>query len=229
MSRSRMTAFVPALALASALAQEPVPQPPPPAPADPTPAPPPAAIPEPKPLPFRTLDDGLLQEAWFKVSVDFRPEKEIDFFWMKPGLDLAGRKIRLPGWEPAAMLKPGRDEKDFKKAAELTYLFPLILRNKLGPAFGSRVKLSSTEGDLVLMGRLVDVNAGSQDARLLIWMGAGSSTATWDLKLVDAHSGDLLLAVHHRCISGSAMTEVQDKMEKWSRAFAKHLCDTALR
>lgn len=225
MPRFRSAAFVLALILAPGRAQEPAPQAPPPAPAASLPAP---AIPESKPPSFRTLDDGLLEESWFKVPVDFRAEKDIDFIWMKPGLNLAGRQIRLQSWEPAAMLKKGRGAKDLKKAAELTYLFPLVLRNKLGPAFGSRVRLSSTDGDLVLSGRFVDVNAGSQDARLIIWMGVGSSTATWDLKLVEAASGELLLAVHHRCISGSAMTEVQDKLEKWSRTFAKHLSDTAL-
>lgn len=213
-------------ALASAAAQEPVPQPPP-AP----PAPPAAVAPEPaapKPPAFRVLDDGLLQESWFGVPVDFKSEKEIDFLWVKPGFNLTGRQLRLRSWEPAVMLQKQRDEKDLKKAAELTYLFPLVLRNSLGPTFGTRVKLSSTEGDLTLIGRFVDVNAGSQNAKMFIWMGAGSGTATWDLKIVDTRTNELLLAVHHRCVSGSAFTEVQDKLEKWSRMFARYLSDTAL-
>lgn len=192
----------------------------------------PPAPPAPAPVPgaaARVLDDGLLQEAWFGGPVAFQATKDIDFLWIKPGLDLAGRQILLKRWEPAVMLQKPRDEKDVKKAGELTYLFPLILRNTLGPAFGARVKLSSTEGDLVLTGRFVDVNAGSQNARLFIWMGAGSSTATWDLKLVDARTNELLLAVHHRCVSGSAFTEVQDKLEKWSRVFARLLSETAIR
>ncbi len=192
----------------------------------------PPAPPAPAPVPgaaVGVLDDGLLQEAWFGGPVAFQATKDIDFLWIKPGLDLAGRQILLKRWEPAVMLQKARDEKDVKKAGELTYLFPLILRNTLGPAFGARVKLSSTDGDLVLTGRFVDVNAGSQNAKLFIWMGAGSSTATWDLKLVDARTNELLLAVHHRCVSGSAFTEVQDKLEKWSRLFARYLSERVVR
>jgi len=226
MMKSLRSALIFIQALASGVAQEPTPQPP-----QPPPAPPAVTAPEPaasKPPPFRVLDDGLLQESWFGVPVDFRSEKEIDFLWVKPGFDLTGRQLRLRSWEPAVMLQKQRDEKDLKKAAELTYLFPLVLRNTLGPAFGTRVKLSSTEGDFTLIGRFVDVNAGSQNAKMLIWMGAGSGTATWDLKVVDSRTNELLLAVHHRCVSGSAFTEVQDKLEKWSRMFARYLSDTAL-
>ena len=80
----------------------------------------------------------------------------------------------------------------------------------------------------MLVGRLVDSNAGSMNAKFFVWMGAGSSTATWDMKLVDAISGELVLAVHHRAVSGSALTEVQDKIEKWCRRFAQHLSEAAI-
>ena len=212
-----------------ALSQEPDSRPLPPA-GEPPLAVPAAATPPVVPPPtFRVLDDGLLQEAWFGRTVAFQPEKDIDFFWIKPGLDLGGLTIRVQKWEPADLLEKGRDEKDLKKAAELTYQFPLILRNTLGPALGARVKLSSTQGDATLVGRLVDVNAGSQNAKFFVWMGAGSSTATWDLKLVDARTNELLLAVHHRCVSGSAMSEVQDKVEKWCRLLGQKLAAVAVR
>lgn len=214
------------LIFAPVLAQDPGPQPPPVPPAAPEAAAP--AAPAAPSRPFRILDDGLLQESWFGVPVDFQSGKEIDFLWVKPGLNLAGHQIRLRSWEPAVMLQKQRDERDVKKADELTYLFPLVLRNTLGSAFGKRVKLSSSDGDLTLTGRFVDVNAGSQNAKLFIWMGAGSGTATWDLKLVDSRTNELMLAVHHRCVSGSALTEVQDKLEKWSRMFARYLSDTAV-
>ena len=174
------------------------------------------------------LDDGLLEESWFGETLPFTHTKDIDFLWVKPGLNLAGRQIQIRSWEKAIMLREKRDEKDLKVAAELTYQLPLILRNSLHPAFGTRVALSSTAGDCILTGRLVDVNAGSQAAKLFVWMGAGSGTATWDLKLVDAKTQELMLAVHHRCVSGSAFTEVQDKVEKWSKRFAQYLNETTI-
>jgi hypothetical protein len=177
---------------------------------------------------FRVLDDGQLLESWFGVPVTFTHKDDIDFIWMKPGLNLAGRQIWIHSWEKPLILKDGRDEKDLKQASELTYMFPLLLRNTLGPAFGSRVSLSGSRGDLTLIGRLVDSNAGSMNAKFFVWMGAGSSTATWDIKLIDSTSNELVLAVHHRAVSGSAFTEVQDKIEKWCRRFAQHLSDTVV-
>ena len=201
----------------------PTPAPPAPVPAQPTPAP--AATMTPT---FRVLDDGQLQESWFGVPVAFSTQDNFDFIWIKPGLNLVGRQIWVRSWDKPVALKAGRDEKDFKQAAELTYMFPLILRNTLGPALGSRVKLSGSKGEFMLVGRLVDSNAGSMNAKFFVWMGAGSSTATWDMKLVDAISGELVLAVHHRAVSGSALTEVQDKIEKWCRRFAQPLSEAAI-
>jgi hypothetical protein len=177
---------------------------------------------------FRVLDDGQLLESWFGVSVNFTSTENIDFLWIKPGLNLAGRQIWVRSWEKPLILRNGRDEKDTKQASELTYMFPLVLRNTLGPAFGSRVSLSGSRGDFTLIGRLVDSNAGSMNAKFFVWMGAGSSTATWDLKLTDSKSNELVMAVHHRAVSGSAFTEVQDKIEKWCRKFAQYLGTTVV-
>jgi hypothetical protein len=190
------------------------------------PAPGSAGVKEPT---FRILDDGLLQESWFGVPVAFGHEENIDFIWIKPGLNLAGRQVRIRSWEKAITIREGRDEKDLKQASELTYMFPLMLRNTLGPALGSRVTFSSSQGDCTLIGRLVDSNAGSRNAKFFVGLGVGSSTATWDLKLVDSTSNELLLAVHHRAVSGSAFTEVQDKIEKWCRRFAQYLGTTVVR
>jgi len=192
----------------------------------------PAQVPAPatlgtQPIEFKVLDGGLLEQAWFGVAIDFRREKEIDFLWMKPGFNFSGRQIRLKTWEPPIMLIKERDEKDAQRAKELTYLFPIVLRSCLNNVLAGKVKFSSTEGELTLVGRFVSVNAGSDNAKFFVGFGAGSATATWDLKIVDTTTNELLLALHHRCISGSAFSGIQDKLEKWSRKFAQYLNETA--
>ena len=131
--------------------------------------------------------------------------------------------------DASALLRQGRDGKDNAKASELTDSFPGLLRAALALAFNGKAKVSRSEGDLVLVGRFADVNAGSRAAKFWLGFGAGSETATWDLKLVDPKTGDLLLAVHHRAISGSALSTIQDKMVKWADKFATFVATRAIK
>jgi hypothetical protein len=223
------------LGFAPLLSQEAAPQPAPnpemkpPETTAPAPAPSPTTpAPEVKPVNFKVLDNGLLQEAWFCTEVAFQKGKDIDFLWVKPGFKLAGHQLRLKAWEAPTLLIKDRDAKDRQKATELTYVFPIVLRNGLSKALVDKVKFSSSEGDYTLSGRFVDVNAGSEGAKFIIGFGAGSASATWDLKIVDTKTNELQLAVHHRCISGSAFSGIQDKLEKWSRAFGQYLSEKAL-
>jgi hypothetical protein len=229
MPRAILLAFCAAMGLA---AQETSRQEPTPVPAGtmaPAPATPaavateaPAVKPAPKPAGSKPafLDDGLLDPSWFGDDLAFTKGDEVDFFWIKPGLELSGRTIFMKPWEDPAMLRKGRDGKDNAKATELTDSFPGMLRGALTGAFNGKAKVSRTEGDIALVGRFVDANAGSKAAKWLIGLGAGSETATWDLKLVDAKTGELLMAVHHRAISGTAMSNIQDKLVKWADRFA---------
>lgn len=187
-----------------------------PAPAAPTMAQPALAPAAKAPL----LDEGLLDPAWFGSALAFTKGDDVDFFWIKPGLDLTGRTVHMKPWEDPVMLRKGRDGKDNAKATEITDTFPGMLRGALTGAFNGKAKVSRTEGDLTLIGRFVDANAGSKAAKWLIGLGAGSETATWDLKILDPKSGEVLLAVHHRAISLTAMSNIQDKLVKWSDKFA---------
>lgn len=175
------------------------------------------------------LDDGLLDPSWFGEAVAFTKGDDVDYFWIKPGLDLTGHTLHMKPWEDPAMLRKGRDGKDNAKATELTDSFPGMLRGALTGAFNGRAKVSRTEGDLIVIGRFVDANAGSKAAKWLVGLGAGSETATWDLKVVDAKSGELLLAVHHRAISGTAMSTIQDKLVKWADKFATFTATRAIK
>lgn len=226
-----------ALTLASAaFAQEAAPQPPAapaasvPGAAPAAPAPPAAApAPKPAPKPMPLQDDGLLDPAWFGDGVTFVKGEDVDFFWMKPGLDLNGRSIVMKPWDDPVMLRKGRDGKDNAKATALTDSFPGMLRGALSGALSGKVKVSRTEGDVMLVGRFVDANAGSKAAKWLIGLGAGSETATWDLKLVDAKTGEVLVAIHHRAISGTAMSTIDDKLVKWSDKFGQFMAQKAVK
>jgi hypothetical protein len=219
-----------ALALTAALlpAQEPAP----PAVPAPVPAPAPVSAPAPAPRPpvdAPKLDEGLLDPAWFGEAVPFAKGDDVDFFWVKPGLDLTGRTVWMKPWDDPAMLRKGRDGKDHAKATALTDSFPGMLRGALSGAVNGRVKVSRSEGDVVLLGRFVDANAGSKAAKWLIGLGAGSETATWDLKLVDAKTGELLVALHHRAISGTAMSSIDDKLVKWADKFGTFMVQKTLK
>jgi hypothetical protein len=164
----------------------------------------------------QTLDDGLLDAAWFGVpGIEFRKTEEIDYLWVKQGFTIAGTSIRIDDWSDPELLMKKRDAKDSAKAVEITEQFPGLLKGSLLSSLAGMAKVSRKEGDLVLTGRIVDCNAGSKAAKWLVGMGAGAAAATWDMKLTDAASGEVVLALHHRAISGTAMSEIDDKIIKW--------------
>jgi hypothetical protein len=167
-----------------------------------------------------SLDDGLLDPSWAGVPAnEFRTTEEIDYLWVKPGFQLAGRKLRIDDWDDPHFLGKKRDAKDSAKAAELSEKFPALLRGALMSSLEGVAEVSRKEGDIALSGRIVDCNAGSKAAKWLVGMGAGSASATWDIKIVDSASGAVVLALHHRAISGTAMSEIDDKVIKWLEEF----------
>lgn len=198
----------------------------------PEPAPAAAAVAQAAPLPAATaplLDEGLLEPAWFGSAIAFTKGEDVDFFWIKPGLDLTGHTLHMKPWDDPVMLRKGRDGKDNAKATELTDAFPAMLRGALAGAFNGKAKVSRTEGDLALTGRFVDANAGNKVAKWLIGLGAGSETATWDLKILEPKTGEVLVAVHHRAISLTAMSNIQDKMGKWADKFSTFVATQAVK
>lgn len=183
----------------------------------------------PKPEITETLDKGLLQMAWFGEKVPFTKGEDIDFYWIKPGVNLTGRTIAFKNWDDVVMLEKGRDGKDNSKATALTDAMPSQIRGALAGAFSGKAKVSRTEGDLELVGRVVDCNAGSKAAKFMIGWGAGSATLTWDMKIVDPKSHELLMAIHHRVVSASVMSNLEDKVDKWADKFARFVVQQAIK
>ncbi len=196
---------------------------------EPTPLEAPKPAPAPKVEAFKSLDDGLLEEKWFAQSLTFAKGSEVDFSWFKEGVSFTGRTLWFKPWEDPAMLKPGRDGKDNAKATTLTDSIPATLRGALAGALAGKAKVSRTEGDVLVLGRVVDCNAGSRAAKWLVGFGAGSETVTYDLKFVDAATGELLAAVHHRVISGTNLSTIEDKMVKWADKFGTFMAARVLR
>lgn len=56
-------------------------------------------------------------------------------------------------------------------------------------------------------------------------MGAGSGSVTYDIKITDKASGELLVGIHHRVISGTMMSEIDDKLAKGLEQFGAALRD----
>jgi uncharacterized protein DUF4410 len=173
----------------------------------------------------KTLDDGLLDCSWFGPGIEFRKTEDIDYAWVKAGFTLKGRKIFIDKWADPVFLGTERNAKDSAKVTELTEVMPTRLRGALSASLAGYAEVSRDGGDIVATGRFVDCNAGSKAKKFLIGMGAGKATATWDLKLTDKATGELLAAVHHRSVSGTAMSEIDDKIAKWLEKFGNALRD----
>lgn len=169
------------------------------------------------------MDDGLLDPAWFKTAGEFRKTDAVDYLWVKPGFEVRGHTLKIDAWQDHDFLGKKRDAKDAAKAAELTEMMPSRLRGALAAELDGVATVSRESGDLIVTGRFVDCNAGSKAAKLLVGMGAGSAAATWDIKITDAATGELLVAAHHRVISGTALSEIDDKIAKWLEKFGHAL------
>lgn len=169
------------------------------------------------------LDKSLLDPAWFGPGVEFRTTEEIDFLWVKPGFTVKGHKILTDAWQDPNFLRKDRDAKDSSKASELTSLMPSRIRGALVATLSGVADVSKDDGDMVITGRVVDCNAGSKAAKIWVGLGAGSASVTYDIKITDKASGELLAAIHHRVISGTMMSEIDDKLAKWLEIFGNQL------
>lgn len=164
-----------------------------------------------------SLDNGLLDPTWFGQDVEFHTSGRLDYFWVKPGLSLKGARIQIAEWPDPVFLGPKADvdSKDSARAFELSGSMPHWIRGALSNALADYAEVSKDDGDYVLSGRFVDVNAGNKVAKWMVGLGAGSATATWDIKLTDKETGELVAAIHHRSVSGTHMSDIDDKILKW--------------
>jgi hypothetical protein len=166
----------------------------------------------------RGLDEGKLDPAWFPGVGEFREADEVDYLWVKPGFSLEAGSVRFAEWEPAVFLgeEAGkRDAKDKRLANELSAELPGIFTEAIQNTLAGRVKLVKSGEKVRAVGRIVDCSTGSTAAKFWVGMGAGSGNTTFDLKFVDAESGEVLAAIHHRVVSGSNLSTTSSKLVDW--------------
>ena len=162
------------------------------------------------------LDDGRLDPAWFGSGVEFRTTSVIDYVWVRPGFSLKGKRLRIETWPEPVFVARERRPRDAARAYELAEQMPLRLRTVLRHSLQGFAEVTTEGGDLVLSGRLVDYVAKGT-------MGKSSPQATWDIKITDAASGDLLAAVHHRKLI--SLSTVEERIDMWLGKFGEALRD----
>jgi hypothetical protein len=174
------------------------------------------------------LDGGLLDPQWLGVTggaEEWRRSEKIDYLWVKPGFSIEGKTLSVEPWSAPVFLNSERDNADSKLALLLTETMPGRLESAFSAAGVTGVSRSG--GDILVTGRIVDCNAGSTFLRLMSGSGVLVGNATWDIKLVDAATGETLAAVHHRGVSGGDSRNLGEKVNRWlTRVFAPALHDS---
>lgn len=176
------------------------------------------------------LDEGLLEEKWFGVQVPFAKADEADFFWVKPGLDLSGKTLQFMPWDDPVYLRTGRDEKDKARAQKLTDSLAGLMMRSLETPLAGKVTLSKKAGEYQLVGRVVDANAKSAAARFFAPAAIGAAeSVTWDFKILDTKTQEVVGAFHHRVVSATVMSTVDSKLEKWLKVFGPFFSQRVLK
>jgi len=179
----------------------------------------------------KLLDEGKLDPAWFGGDREFHSSDDIDYLWVKPGFALAGKKIQFAAWEEPQFKgekASERDTKDKRLANDLTGNMPEIFGEAFKNGLEGKVTVVESGGEIRVVGRIVDCSGGSTAAKFWVGMGAGSGNTTFDLKFLDAKSGELLAAMHHRVVSGSTLSTTDSKLVKWVDEFAEELSKNSL-
>ena len=149
-----------------------------------------------------TLDDGRLEVSWYSSEgLNFRETDEADYLWVKEGFSIEGRTFQMLPWPEPDFIGDDADERDREDremAEEMAERMADILADIWGDEWEGMASTSREDGDVKVHGRIVDASTGSAVASAIVGWGAGSGSATVDIKLVDAASGELLVSLHHR-------------------------------
>jgi len=173
------------------------------------------------------MDDGTLDPFWFGEGLEFREADEIDYLWVKDGFSLEGATLHFAAWPEPVFLGDDaekRDEKDHELAASMAADLAETFAGVFGAELADQhVTTSLTDGDILVEGRIVDCSTGSKAAKVLVGFGAGSGNTTIDLRFKDAASGELLVGMHHRVVSGTTWSTTDSKFTKWVEELAENI------
>ncbi len=163
------------------------------------------------------LDEGKLDKSWYAADAEFREADEIDYLWVSPGFDLAGKALAFAPWPAPQFLGESareRDTKDMRLAEEMNGAMPQMFHDAFRRAFGDRIRLEG-KPDLRVEGRIVDCSTGSTAAKVWVGFGAGSGNTTIDVRFVDTATGKTVAGFHHRVVSGSTWSTTDSKFMDW--------------
>lgn len=138
-----------------------------------------------------TLDQGRLDPSWFGPAAALQPSKPLGFQWLKPGQVLQRRSIRVKAWEPPVWLAGPRRDQDQLLFGTLEEILVPRLAKALGRELKGLVPVSLAAGDVLLVGRVVDAVGASGDGS-----SSGVQSLSFDLKLLDGDTGDLIGGFH---------------------------------
>lgn len=171
-----------------------------------------------------TLDDGKLVTSYFQDGpIAFVDADEIDYLWVKEGLDLEGRTLHFVDWPDPEFLGEGagdRDAEDRSLARRMNNDMADVFEDSWSHVL-TGLTMSREEGDVEVVGRIVDCSTGNTAAKVLVGFGAGAGYTTVDLKMTDKATGELLVAMHHRVVSGTSWSTTDSKFLNWTEKFAK--------
>ncbi|HEY3400560.1 MAG TPA: hypothetical protein VGK03_08010 [Geothrix sp.] len=168
------------------------------------------------------LDDGRLDPAWFGPAASFQPSKALGFQWLKPGLDLRNRAIQLKAWEAPAWLLGRRAEKDHKFLRQVEGSLLTGLDRGIRRGLKGSLPVASTGGDLHLLVRVVDAVGQADD-----YMSTGSVALSYDFKLVDGDTGELLGAFHNT-LGVPGAEYIPGRFERWCEDLGRLLAASAV-
>lgn len=166
------------------------------------------------------LDEGRLDPAWFGPAAAFQPSKALGFQWLKPGLDLRKRSLQLRAWEAPAWLLGRREMKDQVFLERVEGGLPKGLDRGLRRGLKGSLPMAAA-GDVHLVARVADAVGQADD-----YMAAGRVKLSFDLKLVDGDTGELLGAFHDT-LEGPGPEFIPSGFEQWSERLGRLLATTA--
>lgn len=174
------------------------------------------------------MDDGRLDPKWFGNDLIFREADEIDYLWVKDGLDLSGKTLHFEAWPAPEFLgedAEDRDENDRRLARLMNDDMNTLFADVFGRRLSKTLKASTAEGDILVSGRIVDCSTGSGAAKAIVGFGAGSGSTTIDVKFVEKATGALLVGFHHRVVSGTEWSTTDSKFVGWVDDMAEEVAD----
>ena len=177
------------------------------------------------------MDDGKMDPFWFGEGLEFREADEIDYLWVKDDFSANGKTLHFVAWpEPEFLGEKAaeRDEDDYRLARQMNSEMARTFSDVLGEELGSKAQTSLTEGDIKVEGRIVDCSTGSKAAKIVVGFGAGSGGTTVDLKFTDAATGELLVGIHHRVVSGTTWSTTDSKFVKWVEELGENIVKKGL-